>query len=145
ELTLYKEGAYADTNTGGTVNVGDHIEYTFTVTNTGNVTVSSIVINDAVIGVTNLPLVPATLAPGQTGTATYNYPVTQADINAGGVHNIAVVTGEDPNGDDVTDESEDPNPLDPSDPNYDEDCEDCTFTELSQDPELTLYKEGAYA
>src|SRR5690606_39625590 len=142
EHDLLKSGVYVDANTDSTVNVGDHIQYTFTVTNTGNVTVSGIVINDGVIGVTNLALVPATLAPGETGTVTYNYPVTQSDINNGGVYNIATAEGDDPTVDPVEDESEDPNPLDPGDPNYDPTCEDCTFTELSQDPELERRKSG---
>ncbi|MBK9225167.1 MAG: hypothetical protein IPO23_12140 [Flavobacterium sp.] len=53
-MELTKDGAYADTNGDGVVNVGDSIVYNFTVTNTGNVTVSNLTIDDAVIGVTGL-------------------------------------------------------------------------------------------
>ncbi|MBK9225164.1 MAG: hypothetical protein IPO23_12125 [Flavobacterium sp.] len=56
-----KDGAYADTNGDGVVNVGDSIVYNFTVTNTGNVTVSNLTIDDAVIGVTGLVVTPSIL------------------------------------------------------------------------------------
>ncbi|NMH23760.1 DUF7507 domain-containing protein, partial [Flavobacterium solisilvae] len=108
----------------------DTIVYTFTVTNTGNVTVNNLTINDAVIGVSNLTVTPSTLTPGQVGTATATYAITQADINNGGVHNIATATGTDPNNNPVTDDSEDPTPIDPSSPDYDPSCPTCTFTDL---------------
>ncbi|NMH23735.1 DUF7507 domain-containing protein, partial [Flavobacterium solisilvae] len=54
QITLLKDGVYADANSDTIVNVGDTIVYTFTVTNTGNVTVNNLTINDAVIGVSNL-------------------------------------------------------------------------------------------
>src|SRR5690606_38187442 len=144
ELTLYKEGTYLDTNSDGVINVGDEIEYTFTVENTGNVTITEVSIDDPTLGIVDLAVTPSDLDPGDSGTATYTYAITQLDINNGGDDNIAVAEGEDPSGDPVEDESEDPNPLDPSDPNYDPTCPDCTFTELPQTPELTLYKEGDF-
>jgi large repetitive protein len=59
EISLLKSASV-----GGTGNVGDQITYTFTVTNTGNVTVSGLVINDATIGVSNLAVVtPARCCP----------------------------------------------------------------------------------
>src|SRR5690554_2502239 len=134
-IAITKNGTY-DANTGV-------ITYSFEVTNTGNTSLTNILIDDAIIGVTGLAVTPSTLQPGQTGNATVTYTVTQADIDAGGVWNIATVTGEDPNGDDVTATSTNPNPLDPTDPNYDPTCPDCTFTELEQEPSISITKSGS--
>jgi uncharacterized repeat protein (TIGR01451 family) len=56
------------------------------------------------------------------------------------VYNIATATGQDPQGNDVEDESEDPNPLDPNDPHYDPNCPDCTYTGLPQNPGIQIVK-----
>ncbi|RNL66901.1 DUF11 domain-containing protein, partial [Sinomicrobium pectinilyticum] len=97
------------TNTGSGENgafvVGDTIEYTFTVTNTGNVTVSDINIDDALTNTNGLPINPSTLAPDESGTATATYTITQEDVDNGGVSNQALATGTDPNGDPIDDES----------------------------------------
>src|SRR5690625_1523135 len=142
-IELLKSGTYVDANEDGVVNPGDEIAYSFTVTNTGNVTVSDIMVSDPMMPVEGGPIV---LAPGQSDGTTFTavYVVTQEDIDAGGVWNLALAEGEDPEGEPVEDDSEDPEPLDPSDPNYDPDCPDCTFTELDQNPSIELLKSGAY-
>ncbi|HTO37165.1 MAG TPA: gliding motility-associated C-terminal domain-containing protein, partial [Brumimicrobium sp.] len=142
-IDLTKSGLYVDFDNDGNVNVGDVIEYTFTVTNTGNTTLTDVVVTDPLLG--NDPLFgPATLDAGESSTFTVTYGITQSDIDNGGVYNIALATGNDSNDDPVTDDSNDPNPLDPTDPNYDPACPDCTFTELDANPELTLWKSGVY-
>ncbi|WPR77748.1 choice-of-anchor L domain-containing protein [Algoriphagus sp. NG3] len=143
ELFLLKSATYSDTNGNGLADLGDEIEYSFSVENTGNVILQNLLIDDAQLGITDLEVIPDTLEPGEIGTVTYTYTVTQTDIEAGGVWNIAIVTGEDPSGIPVTDESEDPNPLDPSDPDHpgiDPDCLDCTITPLPQSPALSIVK-----
>ena len=93
-LTLTKTADVAD---GSTVSVGDVITYTFTAVNTGNVTISDIVVSDALAGLAWVsgPEI-GTLAPGETGSASATYTVTQADQDAGSIHNAASVTGSAP-------------------------------------------------
>ncbi|WP_299316053.1 hypothetical protein, partial [uncultured Aquimarina sp.] len=125
---------------GGTGAVGDIITYTFTVENTGTVTVDTITIDDTLTGSTDLPVTPSTLLPGEIGTATATYTITQTDINTGSVTNSATVEGEDPNGDPVIDVSDDGDET-VDGPDADSDpTNDPTVTILTNDPELTLVK-----
>ena len=82
----------------------DRLTYSYTVENTGNVTLSAIDLSDDKVAVT----CPATdLAPGATLTCTSDpYAVTQGDIDAGQVTNVASVTADDPNGDPVPAQSD---------------------------------------
>ncbi|WP_166645328.1 DUF11 domain-containing protein [Leifsonia sp. 115AMFTsu3.1] len=86
--------------------VGDTITYTFTSTNTGNVTLTGVSITDQLPGLSAIsytwPGTPGTLTPGQTVTATATYQLTQADINTGQVINQATATGTPPTGQNVT-------------------------------------------
>src|SRR5690606_32688664 len=75
--------------------VGDVLEYTITVTNTGNVTLENIAVSDPLTGL-NQTIV--SLAPGAVETLTTTYTITQADLDNGSVLNTATATGEDPDG-----------------------------------------------
>jgi uncharacterized repeat protein (TIGR01451 family) len=84
-----------DTNTNGTTDVGDVINYTFDVRNTGNVPLTNVFINDLLPGavVTGGPIL--NLPAGNTDTTTFkaSYTLTPADINAGRVSNTAQIFG----------------------------------------------------
>ena len=98
---------------------GDTISYTFTATNTGNVTLKAVSIADELDGLSDIaygtwPAAAGVLAPGQSITATATYSVTQSDRDAGGVDNTATTTGTPPTGPAVTDEDDFDQPLAPA-------------------------------
>ena len=82
----------ADEDMSGTVSLGDTLTYTFTATNTGNVTLTGVTITDPLAGLSALscvPAQPASLAPGASLVCTATYVVTTADATAGSVDNTA--------------------------------------------------------
>ncbi|NOT88230.1 MAG: DUF11 domain-containing protein [Lysobacter sp.] len=76
---------------------GGTIPYSFVVTNTGNVTVTGLTINDAQLSAAAV-CPTTTLAPGATTTCTGSHTITQADVDAGTVVNTATATGTLPRG-----------------------------------------------
>src|SRR5690606_28694122 len=102
--------------------VGDVLEYTITVTNTGNVTLSNIAISDPLTGLSETIV---SLAPSGTQAFTTTYAITQTDLDNGSVLNTATATGDDPDG----------NPVDPETPADGE-----VTTPGTQSPELTVTK-----
>ncbi|MGJ8721214.1 MAG: beta strand repeat-containing protein, partial [Salinibacterium amurskyense] len=96
-LATTKTAAYAGAGVG---NVGDTVNYSFSVKNTGNVTLTSVTLTDPLTGLSAIavtwPGTSGTLAPGQTATATATYTVTQSDVNAGKIVNQANVTAQTP-------------------------------------------------
>jgi hypothetical protein len=89
----------------GTGMLGDVITYIFTLENTGNTTLTNIVVTDPMITNPIIGSPIASLAPGGTTIAMATYTITQSDIDAGGVTNSATATAQDPSGIDVTDTS----------------------------------------
>ena len=85
-----------DVNGDGLTDAGDTIQYTFTVTNTGHVTLHNVGVTDSKAGAVNCPQ--TTLAPGdsETCTAVNPYTITAADVTAGGVDNSATAQGTTP-------------------------------------------------
>ncbi|WP_158800643.1 gliding motility-associated C-terminal domain-containing protein [Pedobacter sp. L105] len=83
-IALVKTGVYtADTNT---------INYTFTVTNTGTVTLKNVAMTDPKINVPFIFSPAGNLAPGKTTVATAVYAVPADDKDVGEVINTATVT-----------------------------------------------------
>ncbi|WP_205942031.1 DUF7507 domain-containing protein, partial [Pseudomonas viridiflava] len=77
-------------------------------------------------------------------TFTANYTITQDDVDAGRVDNLATATGTDPKGNPVTDDSENGNPTDPNNPATPT-CPTCTITPLPASPAIRLTKTGTFA
>ena len=142
-ISLIKTSIFNDESGDGYAQVGETIDYTFTVTNTGNVTITGLVIDDNVLGITGLPVEPDTLLPGESGIATASYTITQGDIDAGFVINSALATGQDPDGDDVTDISDNGDETTDDDGDGDP-TNDPTVTEVGGYTELTLEKVGVW-
>ncbi|MFD2037347.1 Ig-like domain-containing protein, partial [Belliella marina] len=103
--------------------VGDVLEYAITVTNTGNVTLENIEVEDALTGLNETI---ANLAPAGTETFPTTHTITQSDLDNGSVLNVATANGEDPNG----------NNVDPEDPTEGEE-----ETPAIQEPSFTILKE----
>jgi len=114
----------------GTGVLDDVITYTFEVQNTGTVTLTNPVVNDALTNSVNLAVTPTTLLPNQIGTAVATYTITQTDVDAGRVLNQASVTASDPNGSNLTDNSD----------NNSNSEDDPTIFPLNTNPSITLIK-----
>ncbi|MGL5811402.1 MAG: beta strand repeat-containing protein, partial [Nocardioides sp.] len=98
---------------------GSTIDYTFLVTNTGNVTLDPVSVDDPKAGAVTCPV--TILDPGDSTTCTATYTLTQADVDAGSVANTATANGTPPSGADVT-------------------AEDSTDTPILGEPLITLEK-----
>uniref|UniRef100_UPI000464E38F T9SS type B sorting domain-containing protein n=1 Tax=Aquimarina macrocephali TaxID=666563 RepID=UPI000464E38F len=108
-LALTKTATYVDANGDDIPNAGDEIQYTFTVENTGNVSITNIILTDPLPGV-EVTGGPINLAVGEmdTDSFTARYTITEEDLLSGNVSNQATVTGQNPSGQDVSDISDDP-------------------------------------
>ncbi|MFJ6538920.1 hypothetical protein ACIQH5_22035 [Paenarthrobacter sp. NPDC091711] len=86
--------------------IGDIITFTFTSTNSGNVTLKDVGMEAPLAGLSALaytwPGTPGVVLPDQTVTATATYAITQADIDAGHAATTATATGTPPKGPAVT-------------------------------------------
>lgn len=96
-ITLVKS---ADPSGPGSYNAGQTITYSFTVTNTGNVPLNDITVDEGGFtgtGTISDPSCPsASLAVGAQEVCTATYTLTQADIDAGSVTNNATAEGTPP-------------------------------------------------
>jgi len=111
-IALTKTGTLNDDDGTAGVSAGDTISYAFTVTNTGNTTITDIELADTGATVSGGPI--TSLAPGASDSTTFTatYTVKQADIDAGTYTNTATVTGDGTGTDDVTAQDDDTQPLD---------------------------------
>lgn len=130
-LALVKTAVLNDDDGTEGVSAGDTIDYSFTVTNTGNVTVTGITVSDPLVEVQGGPI---DLGPAEVDSTTFTatYTVTQDDIDAGKVTNQALAEGSDPNEDPVSDDSDDGEEGSSGD--------DPTETPLDQSPAIKITK-----
>jgi uncharacterized repeat protein (TIGR01451 family) len=99
-ITLAKSASVASFSAAGT-----KITYSYRVTNTGNVTLTSVKVTDPMSGLSAITCPATTLAPGATETCTASYATTQADVDKGSIHNTGTATGTLPGGTTVSNSS----------------------------------------
>ncbi|PHN02336.1 DUF7507 domain-containing protein [Flavilitoribacter nigricans] len=122
----------ADTNGDGLIGgVGDVITYSFTVTNTGDVPLTSVNIVDNTAGVFVANSFAGTLNPGESYSgAIAQHTITAADVANGSFLNQATVSGQNPENQPVDDLSDDPTDPTNNDPDGDGEPDDPTIVYL---------------
>ncbi|WP_374009427.1 CshA/CshB family fibrillar adhesin-related protein [Leifsonia sp. LS-T14] len=97
-LALVKTGTLNDADHDGLADSGETIQYTFLLTNTGEVALSTLTVTDPKAGSVSCPV--GTLQPGSSTTCTADalYTVTDQDVQAGQVVNTATANGDVPPG-----------------------------------------------
>ncbi|MFV0254295.1 MAG: beta strand repeat-containing protein [Beutenbergiaceae bacterium] len=146
-----------DIGTPGLIEVGDEVIYSFQVTNTGTAQATGVAVTDPLVTVSGGPI---TLAPGATDSTTFTavYEITAADVERGGIENVAMVSatasgvgisdtsdaGTDASGDPVADPAE----VDTASPlgihaNTSAPDDDPTTFLIAHDPRLSLVKSVA--
>ena len=150
EITIDKSGEFTDANGNGYADVGEVVTYTFTVHNAGDQTVSNVSIDDSFLTAAGAVYVSGDtngnnkLDVGEDWTFTGEHILTQSDIDSGMVYNQALLQGEDPQGNTLTDLSDDPNDTTDADQEGDGEPDDVTSTVVPQHPELELFKYGHF-
>ena len=145
KLSVIKTATYVDVNNNGLYDAGDRIDYEIIVTNTGHGTLTNVILDDSLVGISNQMVGTGTLTPGQSETITVSYTLTQTDINNGSIGNQATVTYTDPSGDTFTNDSDDPsNPADNdnTDTEPDNDADDPTVIDFPSVPVMSVIKTG---
>jgi len=136
-VTITKVGAI-DTGADGILNVGDAINYTFRVENTGNVTLSDINVTDPDAVISGGPILALSPEAVDATSFTGQHILTQAEIDSGSYENQATVSAVPPSaGAPVTDLSDDPFATASND--------DPTVLPLAQDPSIAVEKVSSVA
>ncbi len=141
-ISLEKTGSL-DVGDDGVANVGDVITYSFTVTNTGNVTLTNVTLSDDYATVSGGPIATLEVGASDSTTFTATYALTQEDLDAGEFENTATVSAFDPDGETVTDVSDDPTNATDTDPDADGNPDDPTVVDLGSAPSISLEKTGS--
>ncbi len=116
-LETTKVGAVDDEDGSGAGGAGETVTYTITATNTGNVTLSGVTVTDPLLAeLSCAPVTPATVAPGASVVCIGGHTISQAEVDAGQIDNVATATGQDPRGIDTTGVGATTTPTDEPDP-----------------------------
>ncbi|MDO5738397.1 MAG: hypothetical protein Q4P65_04025, partial [Eubacteriales bacterium] len=74
--------------------VGEEITFTFTIKNTGNISITNLAIEDTLAGLSDISYGTKALKPGEETSATATYSVTQDDLDWGTIVNTATVNAQ---------------------------------------------------
>ncbi len=99
-ISLLKSASISSFSAPGTA-----VTYSYKVTNTGNVTLTSVGVTDPMAGLSAITCPSPSLAPGASETCTATYTTTQANVDAGSVHNTGTASGTPPSGTAITAQS----------------------------------------
>ena len=92
--------------TGSEAKAGTKLTYSFKISNTGNIAINGIAIDDDLPGLSDISIDwkghDHSLPAGSSVTGTATYKVTQEDVDAGRIENTATVTGTDSHGGTLT-------------------------------------------
>jgi len=139
-IALIKTGIRFDDNDDGAAAKDEVIEYTFTVSNTGNISLQSIELNDPLLGgIISGPISgdlnnDNILDVGESWIYQANYTLTQANVDFGSISNQATVKGDFGIGNSVQDLSDDNSNAE----------DDPTIIPLPQLPSIGLIKTGTF-
>jgi uncharacterized repeat protein (TIGR01451 family) len=92
-ISLTKTATVENSSNGRYAMAGQTVDYSYLVTNTGNVKLDPVVLKDPMTGLQGLRCPGTGLAAGQSETCTATYTVTLADMDAGSITNTATVSG----------------------------------------------------
>ncbi|MFT4805900.1 MAG: putative repeat protein (TIGR01451 family), partial [Psychroserpens sp.] len=148
-IEVTKTATITDNNEDGKNNVGDTINYTITVENTGNTTLAALGLVDTLSDISGNSLTlttgpifsgsnqgstDGTLAVGETATYVATYVINAQAAEVGGVSNTVTAAAISPTGTEVSDVSDDGDDIDGNTSN------DPTITELYQEPVDTNFE-----
>jgi len=104
-ILIEKVGVFNDESGDSIAQVGETVSYTFIVRNTGNVTLSDVVVTDPLVTVSGGPIPILGVGEEDTQIFTGDYTLQVQDIEIAMVENTAMTTGLDPIGQPVTNAS----------------------------------------
>lgn len=97
-ISVKKEAILEDANGNGKADHGEQLAWKVTVENTGNVDLTNVILDDALVGISGKVITPSLKIGGTYTFTTDKAPVTIAQAKAGSIENVAKVTATPPSG-----------------------------------------------